>query len=96
MGKFLREYWLWIALPIVLVVTEAGFGSDLGAEKFMNIVCRKAGFAPSAVVMVATIRSLKMNGGAALENLHLEDPEALTGGLANLKRHIVNIRSFVV
>jgi formate--tetrahydrofolate ligase len=76
------------------VVTEAGFGSDLGAEKFMNIVCRKAGFAPAAVVMVATIRSLKMNGGVARKDLHLENPEALTGGLANLKRHIENIRSF--
>ncbi|MBW2390715.1 MAG: formate--tetrahydrofolate ligase, partial [Deltaproteobacteria bacterium] len=54
------------------VVTEAGFGSDLGAEKFMNIVCRKAGFAPAAVVMVATVRSLKMNGGAARSDLHLE------------------------
>ena len=62
------------------VVTEAGFGSDLGAEKFMNIVCRKAGFAPAAVVMVATIRSLKMNGGAARKDLHLENPEALTAG----------------
>ncbi len=76
------------------VVTEAGFGSDLGAEKFMNIVCRKAGFAPAAVVMVATIRSLKMNGGAARKDLHLENPEALTDGLANLKRHIENVRSF--
>jgi formate--tetrahydrofolate ligase len=76
------------------VVTEAGFGSDLGAEKFMNIVCRKAGFAPSAVVMVATIRSLKMNGGAARTDLHLENPKALGAGLANLKRHIENVRSF--
>jgi len=76
------------------VVTEAGFGSDLGAEKFMNIVCRKAGFAPSVVVMVATIRSLKMNGGAAPKDLQLENPEALVRGLANLKRHIGNIRSF--
>jgi formate--tetrahydrofolate ligase len=76
------------------VVTEAGFGSDLGAEKFMNIVCRKAGFAPSAVVMVATIRSLKMNGGAAQKELQLENPEALDRGLANLKRHIENVRRF--
>jgi formate--tetrahydrofolate ligase len=76
------------------VVTEAGFGSDLGAEKFMNIVCRKAGFAPAAVVMVATLRSLKLNGGAAQKDLHLENPEALTSGLANLKRHIENVRSF--
>jgi len=76
------------------VVTEAGFGSDLGAEKFMNIVCRKAGFAPAAVVMVATIRSLKMNGGAPRDALHLEDAAALNKGLANLKRHIENVRSF--
>jgi formate--tetrahydrofolate ligase len=76
------------------VVTEAGFGSDLGAEKFMNIVCRKAGFAPAAVVMVATIRALKMNGGAEKKELHFENPEALSGGLANLKRHIENVRSF--
>jgi len=76
------------------VVTEAGFGSDLGGEKFMNIVCRKAGFAPSAVVMVATIRSLKMNGGVAKGELQREDPEALARGLANLKRHIENVRSF--
>ena len=78
------------------VVTEAGFGSDLGAEKFMNIVCRKAGFSPSAAVMVATIRSLKMNGGAAQKELHLKNPEALDRGLANLKRHIDNVRSFGV
>jgi formate--tetrahydrofolate ligase len=76
------------------VVTEAGFGSDLGAEKFMNIVCRKAGFAPSAVVMVATIRALKMNGGVAQKDLRLENVEALSRGLANLKRHIENVRSF--
>ena len=76
------------------VVTEAGFGSDLGAEKFMNIVCRKAGFAPSVVVMVATIRSLKMNGGAPQKELHRENAEALNRGLGNLKRHIENVRSF--
>ncbi len=76
------------------VVTEAGFGSDLGAEKFMNIVCRKAGFSPSAAVMVATVRALKMNGGAAQKELHLENLEALERGLANLKRHIENVRSF--
>jgi formate--tetrahydrofolate ligase len=76
------------------VVTEAGFGSDLGAEKFVNIVCRKAGFAPSGVVMVATIRSLKMNGGAGQKELQLENFEALDRGLANLKRHIENVRSF--
>ena len=76
------------------VVTEAGFGSDLGGEKFMNIVCRSAGFAPDAVVMVATIRALKMNGGARPDALDQEDPQKLSRGLANLKRHIENIRTF--
>jgi formate--tetrahydrofolate ligase len=76
------------------VVTEAGFGSDLGAEKFMNIVCRKAGFQPDVVVLVATIRSLKMNGGLAKDALNREDLATLTKGLPNLKRHIENIRSF--
>jgi len=76
------------------VVTEAGFGSDLGAEKFMNIVCRKAGFSPSAVVMVATIRSLKMNGGQPQGELTREAPKALARGLGNLKRHIENVRNF--
>ena len=76
------------------VVTEAGFGSDLGAEKFMNIVCRKAGFHPEVVVMVATIRALKMNGGLPKSELDREDFGALSKGLANLKRHIENIRSF--
>jgi formate--tetrahydrofolate ligase len=78
------------------VVTEAGFGSDLGAEKFMNIVCRKAGFAPDAAVVVATIRSLKMNGGASAKALSLEDPQALARGLANLERHVENVRGFGV
>ena len=76
------------------VVTEAGFGSDLGGEKFMNIVCRNAGFAPNAVVMVATIRALKMNGGARVDALGQENPQALSRGLGNLKRHIENIRTF--
>ncbi len=76
------------------VVTEAGFGSDLGAEKFMNIVCRRAGFSPDAVVLVATVRSLKMNGGAPRNELHLENPQALEKGLGNLKRHIENVRHF--
>jgi len=76
------------------VVTEAGFGSDLGGEKFMNIVCRSAGFAPDAVVMVATIRALKMNGGVPASELEREDATALSRGLANLKRHIENIRTF--
>ena len=78
------------------VVTEAGFGSDLGAEKFMNIVCRKAGFAPSLAVVVATIRSLKMNGGTAKESLAQQDLNALGKGLGNLKRHIQNVRGFGV
>jgi formate--tetrahydrofolate ligase len=76
------------------VVTEAGFGADLGAEKFMNIVCRKAGFSPSAVVMVATIRALKMNGGQPQNELKVEAPRALSRGLANLKRHIESVRKF--
>jgi formate--tetrahydrofolate ligase len=76
------------------VVTEAGFGSDLGAEKFLNIVCRKAGFSPNVVVVVATIRSLKMNGGLPQDDLSREDPDALLRGLANLERHVGNIRSF--
>jgi len=76
------------------VVTEAGFGSDLGGEKFMNIVCRNAGFSPDAVVMVATIRALKMNGGARVDALGQENPQALSRGLGNLKRHIENIRTF--
>ena len=76
------------------VVTEAGFGSDLGGEKFMNIVCRSAGFSPDAVVMVATIRALKMNGGARPDALDQEDARALSRGLGNLKRHIENMRTF--
>ncbi|MGK0441579.1 MAG: formate--tetrahydrofolate ligase [Pseudohongiellaceae bacterium] len=76
------------------VVTEAGFGSDLGGEKFMNIVCRKAGFNPDAVVIVATIRSLKMNGGVPKDKLTKENIEALDKGIENLKRHINNMQSF--
>jgi formate--tetrahydrofolate ligase len=76
------------------VVTEAGFGSDLGAEKFVNIVCRKTGMKPDAVVLVATIRSLKMNGGMAKDELTNENLIALEKGLANLKRHIENIHNF--
>jgi len=78
------------------VVTEAGFGADLGAEKFVNIVCRKAGFKPSIIVIVATIRSLKMNGGVPKSELGAENFEALSVGLANLRRHIDNCRSFGV
>jgi len=76
------------------VVTEAGFGSDLGGEKFMNIVSRKAGFHPHAVVVVATVRSLKMNGGVPRDRLSEEDLPALARGLDNLKRHIRNMRDF--
>ena len=76
------------------VVTEAGFGADLGAEKFLNIKCRLAGLAPSAVVLVATVRALKMNGGVAKADLAAENVRAVTQGCANLGRHIENIRSF--
>jgi formate--tetrahydrofolate ligase len=78
------------------VVTEAGFGADLGAEKFLNIVCRKAGFKPDVIVVVATIRSLKMNGGVPKGNLAAENLEALSIGLSNLKQHIDNCQSFGV
>ncbi len=78
------------------VVTEAGFGADLGAEKFMNIKCRKAGIAPSAVVIVATVRALKMNGGVKKENLGTENVDAVKNGCANLARHIENVKSFGV
>ena len=78
------------------VVTEAGFGADLGAEKFMNIKCRKAGLAPDCVVLVATIRALKMNGGVAKNDLGDENTDAVTAGGANLARHIDNIKSFGV
>lgn len=76
------------------VVTEAGFGADLGAEKFLDIKCRYAGLKPDTVVIVATIRALKYNGGKALSELSIEDLEALRKGASNLKRHIENIRKF--
>lgn len=76
------------------VVTEAGFGSDLGAEKFFNIVCRKTGMKPDVVVIVATVRSLKMNGGVPKTDLSSENLDALDKGLANLKRHIKNVHQF--
>mgnify|MGYP001963053684 CR=1 FL=1 len=76
------------------VVTEAGFGADLGAEKFLNIKCRKAGLKPSCVVIVATIRALKMHGGVEKENLKIEDTNSLKKGLVNLERHISNIKKF--
>lgn len=78
------------------VVTEAGFGADLGAEKFLNIKCRKAGLAPSAVVVVATVRAMKMNGGVAKADLGAENVEAVNSGCANLGRHIENMKSFGV
>ncbi|MYJ86362.1 MAG: formate--tetrahydrofolate ligase [Rhodobacteraceae bacterium] len=78
------------------VVTEAGFGADLGAEKFMDIKCRQAGLSPKAVVIVATIRALKMNGGVAKNDLGPENVEAVGKGCANLGRHIENMRKFGV
>ena len=78
------------------VVTEAGFGADLGAEKFMNIKCRQAGLNPKTVVIVATIRALKMNGGVGKDELGYENAEAVRSGCANLGRHIENIRQFGV
>ena len=76
------------------VVTEAGFGADLGAEKFLNIKCRKAAIPPNCVVLVATIRALKMHGGVEKENLKKENLEALKKGLPNLERHINNVKKF--
>ncbi len=78
------------------VVTEAGFGADLGAEKFMNIKCRKAGLSPDVVVLVATVRASKMNGGVARADLGEENVNAVIEGCANLGRHIENMKSFGV
>ena len=78
------------------VVTEAGFGADLGAEKFFDIKCRKAGLAPSAAVIVATIRALKMHGGVKLDALNTENVEAVEKGFANLARHVRNVGQFGV
>lgn len=78
------------------VVTEAGFGSDLGAEKFFNIKCRQSGLRPAATVIVATVRALKLNGGAAQDSLQQEDLAALQSGLVNLQRHLDNIAGFGV
>ena len=78
------------------VVTEAGFGADLGAEKFFDIKCRKAGLKPSAAVIVATVRAMKMNGGVAKADLGAENVEAVKKGCANLGRHIANTKSFGV
>ncbi len=76
------------------VVTEAGFGADLGAEKFLDIKCRKSGIKPDCVVIVATIRALKMHGGVAKDDLKKENVTALKDGMVNLRRHINNIRKF--
>ena len=78
------------------VVTEAGFGADLGAEKFFDIKCRKAGLTPSAAVVVATVRALKMHGGIARDELQKENVAALRKGLANLGRHLENMKKFGV
>ena len=78
------------------VVTEAGFGADLGAEKFFDIKCRKAGLKPAAAVIVATVRAMKMNGGVKKEDLGKENVDAVKKGCANLGRHIENVKSFGV
>jgi formate--tetrahydrofolate ligase len=78
------------------VVTEAGFGADLGAEKFFDIKCRKAGLKPDAAVVVATVRALKMHGGVARDQLRAENVAALEAGFANLARHLENLRGFGV
>lgn len=78
------------------VVTEAGFGADLGAEKFFDIKCRKAGLTPAAAVVVITVRALKYNGGVKVADLHTENLEALEKGFANVKRHIENLQKFGV
>jgi len=86
MGMSLGEY----------AVTEAGFGSDLGAEKFFNIKCREAGISPKATVLVATIRALKYHGGKPLSDLETEDLEALEKGLPNLEHHLESLRKFEI
>ena len=78
------------------VVTEAGFGADLGAEKFFDIKCRKAGLSPDAVVLVATARALKMHGGVAKDQLTSENVDAIRKGCENLGRHIRNLKQFGV
>lgn len=79
-----------------ITITEAGFGADLGAEKFLDIKCRKAGLKPDAVVLVATVRALKYNGGVAKANLAEENLEALAKGIVNLEKHIENIQKYDV
>jgi len=77
-----------------VVITEAGFGADLGAEKFLNIKCRQSGLRPDAVVLVATIRALKMHGGVSKADLATPNPEAVVAGISNLERHIENLQGF--
>lgn len=79
-----------------IVVTEAGFGADLGAEKFMDIKCRQAGLKPDCVVLVATVRALKYNGGVPKSELSEENLDALAKGIANLEKHIENLQKFGV
>src|SRR4051794_31409316 len=76
------------------VVTEAGFGADLGGEKFLDIKCRKTGLSPDCAVLVATIRALKMHGGVKKEDLKTENLKALETGIANLARHVENVQKF--
>lgn len=78
------------------VVTEAGFGADLGAEKFLNIKCRQAGLKPDAIVLVATVRALKYNGGVPKDELNQENIDALSKGIVNLEKHIENLKKFGV
>ncbi len=77
-----------------IVDTEAGFGADLGAEKFLDIKCRMAGLKPDAVVLVATVRALKYNGGVPKDQLSEENLEALEKGIVNLEKHIENLQKY--
>ena len=79
-----------------IVITEAGFGADLGAEKFMDIKCRMADLKPDAVVLVATVRALKYNGGVPKDQLSTENLDALAKGICNLEKHIENLQKFGV
>ena len=79
-----------------IAITEAGFGADLGAEKFMDIKCRMAGLKPDAVVLVATVRALKYNGGVPKTELVAENLDALKKGICNLEKHIENLQKFGV
>ena len=79
-----------------ITITEAGFGADLGAEKFMDIKCRMAGLKPDAVVLVATVRALKYNGGVPKDELNEENLDALAKGIVNLEKHIENLQKFGV